>query len=167
MLKEEMIMAGQILVPFNSRLPIKDTIPVIKEAAKAGMSVVFLFCYPVDSWGWFRDHWVTAESARDAMQAGKKIIERYSWEGQRALAEEMVAPFRYDLQKIGVKTVVDLYTGSLSSLLENYSRKDEISFIMQAENDFPRLAFFHRSIGFFGLFKGASFRPVLSLRSGH
>jgi hypothetical protein len=40
-------MAGQILIPFNSDLRINDIISVIDEAAKPGMSVVFLLRYPV------------------------------------------------------------------------------------------------------------------------
>ena len=89
-----MIMAGQILVPFNSHLRVKDIISVIEEAAKPGMRVVFLVRYPVDPWEWFLDHWVTTASARDAVLAGRKVMERYSWDGQMALAEEMVAPWR-------------------------------------------------------------------------
>jgi hypothetical protein len=135
-----MIMAGQILVPFNSHLRVKDIVSVIEEAAKPGMRVVFLVRYPVDTWVWFRDHWVTTESSRDAMLAGRKITERYSQEGQRALAEEMVAPWRHALQKIGVTVAVDVYTGSLSSVVENYSRGDGISLVMR---DHPR----HQHIG--------------------
>ena len=124
-------MAGQILVPFNSHLRVKDIVSVIEEAAKPGMRVVFLVRYPVDPWEWFRDHWITTASARNAMLAGRKIIEKYSWDGQRALAEEMVAPWRYVLQKTGVTVAVDVYTGSWSSAVENYSRGDGISLVMR------------------------------------
>jgi hypothetical protein len=143
-----MIMAGQILVPFNSHLRAKDIISVIEEAAKPGMRVVFLIRYPVDPWGWFRDHWVTTESSRAAMLAGRKVTERYSWEGQRALAEEMVAPWRYVLQKMGVKAAVDVYTGSLSTVVENYSRAEKTSLVIQAENDLPIMGFLHRPMAF-------------------
>jgi hypothetical protein len=160
-------MAGQMLVPIDSRLQIKDTISVIKDAAKPGMRVVLLIRYPVDAWAWLRDHWVTTESTRDVQIAGRKIMERYSREGQGALAEELVAPWRSALQKIGVKVTVDVYTGSLSRVLENYRREDQISLIIQAENDLPITRFLHRPSAFFGLFKKASPRPVLSLRSDH
>jgi hypothetical protein len=143
-----MMMAGQILVPFNSHLQLEDIISVIEEAAKPGMRVVFLVRYPVDPWVWFRDHWVTTESSRDAMLAGRKVIEKYSWEGQRALAEEMVAPWRYVLQKMGVKATVDVYTGSLSSVVETYSRGDEIPLVMRAQNNLPIMGFLHRPIAF-------------------
>ena len=62
-------------------------------------------------------------------------MEKYSWEGQRALAEEMVAPWGYVLQKMGVKTAVAVYTGSLSSVVENYSRGDEVSLVMREQNN--------------------------------
>jgi hypothetical protein len=141
-----MIMSGQILVPFNSHLRVEDIISAIEEAAKPGMRVVFLVRYPVDPWVWFQDHWVTTASARDAMLAGRKIMERYSWEGQRALAEEMVAPWRYVLQKMGVKATVDVYTGNLSSVVETYSRGDEISLVMRAQNNLPIMGFLRRPI---------------------
>src|SRR5262245_44092935 len=137
-----MIMAGQILVPFNSRLRVEDIVSVIEEAAKPGMRVVFLIRYPVDPWAWLRDHWVTTASSRHAMLAGRKIAERYSQEGQRALAEEMVAPWRHALQKLGVKATVDVYTGSLSSVVENYGRGDGVSLVMR---NHPR----HQHIGDF------------------
>ena len=135
-------MAGQILVPFNSHLRVKDIVSVIEEAVKPGMRVVFLVRYPVDPWAWLRDHWVTTASSRHAMLAGRKIAERYSQEGQRALAEEMVAPWRYVLQKTGVTVAVDVYAGSLSSAVENYSREDGISLVMR---DHPR----HQHLGNF------------------
>ena len=128
-------MSGQILVPFNSDLRLEDIISFIEEAAKPGMRVVFLVRYPVDPRDWFRDHWVTTESSRDAMLAGAKVTEKYSWERQTALAEEMVAPWRHVLQKIGVKVSVEVYTGSLSSVVANQSREDGISLVMR---DHPR-----------------------------
>jgi hypothetical protein len=134
-------MSGQILVPFNSHVRVKDIISLIEKDAKPGMRVVFLVRYPVDPWVWFRDHWVTTESSRDAMLAGGKVMERYSREGQRALAEEMVAPWRHVLQKMGVKATVAVYTGSLSSVVENHSRGDEISLVMRAQNNLPIMGF--------------------------
>ena len=142
----EMIMAGQILVPFNSYLRVEDMVSVIEAAAKPGMRVVFLVRYPVDPWVWFRDHWVTTESSRDAMLAGRKITERYSQEGQRALAEEMVAPWRYVLQKMGVTVAVEVYTGSLASVVETYRRADETSLVMRAQNNLPIMGFLRRPI---------------------
>jgi hypothetical protein len=95
-------MAGQILVSLRSEDRIEDIMPYITEVAKAGMSVIFLIRYPVTPWVWLQDHWVTTESSRIAMWAGREIIERYSLERQRRLAEETVAPWRNVLRQMGV-----------------------------------------------------------------
>jgi hypothetical protein len=141
-------MESQILVPFNSHVRIRDIISVIEKAAKPGMRIVFLVRYPIDISEWLRDHWVTTESSRDAMLTGRKIMDRYSLEGQRALAEEMLAPWRHALQKMEVKATVDVYTGSLSSVVENYSRCQEISLLPRARNNLSVIGFLRRPIAF-------------------
>jgi hypothetical protein len=60
----------------------------------------------------------------------------------------MVAPWRYALQRIGVSARVEVYTGSLSRVVENYSRGDEISLVMRAQNNLPTMGFLHRPIAF-------------------
>src|SRR5262249_35542004 len=146
--KEEMIMEGQILVPFNSHLRIRHVISVIEKVAKPGMRIVFLIRYPINFRAWFRDHWVTTESSRDAMLAGRKIMDRYSLDGQRALAEEILVPWRHALQKMEVKASVDVYTGSLSSVVENYRCRDGISLVIRAQNDLSVTGFMRRPIDF-------------------
>ena len=101
------------------------------------------------------------------MLAGKKVMERYSWEGQRALAEEMVAPWRYALEKIGVSAAVDVYTGSLSSVVENYSRGDETSVLMHAQNRFSRDALPPQTHRFLWIAQKGGFSSRTLLRSGH
>lgn len=155
-------MAGQILVPFNSNLRIENIFSAIKEAAKPGMTVVFLFRYPVNRWTWLRDHWVTTASLDTAMRAGRTITEKYSWAEQRMLAEEMVAPLRSAVEKIGVRTTVDLYTDALSNVMENYSRENDIALVNRPKDDLPIKGFFHKAIAFFGLL---SFRPLVFSRS--
>ena len=141
-------MESQILVPFNSHVRIRDIISVIEKAAKPGMRIVFLVRYPIDIWEWLRDHWVTTESSREAMLAGRKIMDKYSLEGQRALAEEIVAPCSHALQKMEVKATVDVYTGSLSSVLENYRRRDGIALLIRARNQISMMGFLRRPAGF-------------------
>ncbi len=137
-------MEGQILVPFNSHTQVSDIISVIEKAAKPGMRIVFLVRYPMNIWEWLRDHWVTTESSREAMLAGRIIMDKYSLEGQRALAEKIVAPWRHALQKIEVKATVDVYTGSLSSALENYRRRDEISLLIRVRKPLSMMGFLRR-----------------------
>ena len=141
-------MEGQILIPFNSHNRISEIIPVIEKAAKSGMRIIFLVRYPTNISEWLRDHWVTTESSRGATLAGKKIMDKYSIEGQRALAEKMVAPWRQALEKMGVKATVDVYTGSLSSVVENYSRRDGMSLLIRPRKDFSMVSFRRRPSGF-------------------
>jgi len=141
-------MEGQILVPFNSQTRVSEIIPVIEKAAKSGMRIIFLVRYPMNRWEWLRDHWVTTESSRGATLAGREIMDKYSIEGQRVLAEKIVAPWRQALEKIGVKATVDVYTGSLSSVLENYGRRDGISLLIRARKHFSMMRFLRRPTGF-------------------
>src|SRR5499426_773303 len=137
-------MEGQILVPFNSQTRVSEIIPVIEKAAKSGMRIIFLVRYPMNRWEWLRDHWVTTESSRGATLAGREIMDKYSIEGQRVLAEKIVAPWRQALEKMGVKATVDVYTGSLSDIVENYRRHDGASFLIRARHDFSMTRFLHR-----------------------
>jgi hypothetical protein len=73
-------------------------------------------------------------------------MEKYSRDEQRALAEEMVAPWRYVLQKAGVTVAVDVYTGSLSSVVETYCREDGASLVMRAQNNLPIMSFLRKPI---------------------
>jgi hypothetical protein len=91
---------------------------------------------------------VTTESSKGATLAGRKIMDKYSIEGQRALAEKIVAPWLHALEKIEVKATVDVYTGSLSSVLENYSRRDGISLLIRPRKDLSMLGFLRRPTGF-------------------
>lgn len=141
-------MEGQILVPFNSRNQVSDIISVIEKAAKPGMRIVFLVRYPMNIWEWLRDHWVTTESSRGAMLAGRKIMDKYSIERQRALAEKVVAPWRHALEKMEVKVTVDVYTGSLARVVENYSRRQGISLLPRARNNLSVIGFLRRPIAF-------------------
>jgi hypothetical protein len=165
MQKEGAIMTGQILVALSSRDRIEEVIPHIEEMATAGMRVVFLIRFPADPWTWLQDHWVTTESSREATLVGRKIMERYSWDLQRALAEERVAPWHPVLQNIGVEVSVDLFTGSFASAAASYNGGGEFSLIMRPQNGFAVTRFLHSTIGFVGLLKNLSFRPVFSPRS--
>jgi hypothetical protein len=158
-------MADQILIPFNPNLWMIETLSIIKQNAKPGTKVVFLFRYPLDRGAWMRDHYITTASLKTAVLAGKNVMERYSWERQRALAEEMVAPWRHALEKIGVSAVVDVYTGRLSSVVKKYGPQDETPVLMPAQNRFSIMRFFLGPSTFFGSLKRAGLRPVLSVRS--
>jgi len=123
-------MIGKILVALGGNDRVEETIPCVEKLARPGMKVVFLLRYPVEFWRYFRDHWVTTESARNATSAGKTIKEGYSWEAQRALAEQLVAPARLALQSRKVEVEVNLYTGSLAKTVRDYRADKDIHWIV-------------------------------------
>jgi hypothetical protein len=159
-------MAKEILVALKDQHRFDEITPYVEEIARPGMRVVFLVPYPMNSWVWLSEHWVTAESPREAMLAGRKIIERHSWQLQRELAQERIAPMRHVLQKRGVEVALDVYTGSLATVVESYTRKGDVHLIMRTEDQPAIMRLVHRATTFLGLFRRAHFPPMLVLRPG-
>lgn len=161
-------MTGQILVALRRHDRIEELLPYLEEFAKPGMRVVFLIHYPVESWLWFQDYWVTTESPREAMLAGRKILDRYSWEVQKGLAEQRVSPARKALHKREVEMTVDLYTGSLRRAIGDYAANGNIQWIMtRVGNGHPIIRLLRRISILFGILKWPSFSPVLLLHPDH
>jgi hypothetical protein len=158
-------MASQILVSLSS-YRIEQIMPYITEVAKPGTRVVFLIPYPIDHRAWLGDHWVTTECPRKATLAGQHIIETYSPERQRELAEEIVGRWPQVLDKMGVAVSVDVYTGSFASAVKTYARHGEVSLVMEAQNRFPLVGFFHRAMAFCRFLKRVGHPPVLLHRPG-
>jgi hypothetical protein len=146
--KEGKIMAGQILVSLSSHARIEGIISQIEQMAKPGTKVTFLTRYPVDSWAWLRDHWINSESPKDAMLAGRRVLETYSYAAQRQLAEQMVLSARNTLSKMGVEIAVDVYTGPIRTVVETYTRKGDVQLVTQAKRGIPMIRLMHRAIAF-------------------
>lgn len=158
-------MAEQILVPLKRHDRIEDIIPYLDKIAKPGMRVIFLIRYPVEPW--LRNHCVITESPREAILAGRKIMERYSWEIQRGLAEQRLLPAREALQKIGVEAVVDLYAGRLRDVIGCYTRNKDVQLIMmQAGSNHPILRLLNSVRSFFNWFKPPNLPPIILLNPG-
>ena len=121
---------GRILVFLKKHDRVEEMIPCLEQLARPGMRVVFLVPYPVQLWRYVRDHWITTESVRAAVLAGRQTMEHYSWELQRARAERKVAPARDALRKKDIQVVVELYTGSLRKALRDYGSDNTIGLMM-------------------------------------
>lgn len=155
-------MVGQILVLLKTRDRVEEIVPYIEKIAQPGVRVVFLIPYPVDLWLWWRDHWVTTESPREAILAGRKITESYSWELQRQLAEQRVLPARDAFRKMKVEIAVDVYIGSLSSAVQNYTANGDVYLIVTWKGtSFSLMGFLRGMIPLFGLVKRHAFSLVL------
>ncbi|MBI4528228.1 MAG: hypothetical protein HY695_30920 [Deltaproteobacteria bacterium] len=159
-------MARQILVALKPQQRLDEIMPYIEEIVRPGEKVIFLMRYPVKPWLWLQDHWVTTESITQAMLAGKIMMERYSWEMQKTLAEERIAPARRVLRSKGVDVAPEIYTSSLKTVVETYTRTGEV-LLLQADSGLPLMRFLRSATAFLGFFRKASFPPVLLLRPGH
>lgn len=158
------MMAKDILVLLRSRDRVEHFIPYIERIAQRKMRVIFLVPYPVESWVYWRDHWVTTESSRGAMSEGREIMGRYSWETQRRLAEQRVFPAREALGHKGVKVSVEIYTGHGSGALQSHARGRDIHLILVRAGIALRIMKgLYRTTSLFGLFKRVGSCPMLLL----
>ncbi len=124
-------MAGKILVALKRNDRLEEIIPYIEKIAQPGMKVVFLLRYPVaGDFLWLGDHCVTTESPREAMLAGRRIMQRYSWEVQRALAEQKVLIAREALRRKEIEVAVEIYTDSLRRVVRHYTATGDVHLIM-------------------------------------
>ena len=157
-------MAGHILVPLKRCDRVEEIIPYLEKVAKPGMRVVFLVPYPIQLGSYYRDHWITTESPTKAMLEGRKIVERYSWELQRGLAEQRISSVREVLAPMGIEVTTDFYTGSLRRVVEDYCASRDVHLIMmKAGSDYPIVRLLSWISTGFGLFKRPRPAPVLLL----
>jgi hypothetical protein len=155
------IMAGQILVSLSSHDRVEDIIPQIEQMAKPGTKVTFLMRYPVNPWAWLRDHWINSESPGDVMSAGRRVLETYSYDAQRQLAEQMVLSVCNTLPKMGVEVAVDVYTGPFRTVVESYTRKGDVQMVMRTKRGLPMIRLMDKTVAFLGSFKKTSSPRVL------
>jgi hypothetical protein len=135
-------MDGKIFVGLSPRDPVEEIIPYLERLAKPGMTVVCLVRYPVERRDYLRDHWVTTDSTRSAIVAGRKLMGRYSWDAQRRLAEEKLAAVSRAMRKRAVKVEIDLYTGSLQRSVRDRRANGDVYWVMVPARRslyFPRL----------------------------
>jgi hypothetical protein len=113
-------MKEEIVVVLRRHDRIEEILPYVEKIVQPRMRVVFLVPYPMELWPWLCDHWVTTESRRAAIMAGKRIINEYSWEMQKNLAEQRLSRARAILQRMQVEVVVDIYTASIRRAVHDY-----------------------------------------------
>lgn len=156
-------MAAQILVALKKSAQLEEVIPYVEKIAQPGMRVVLLFPYPVTgNFMWLGDHWVTTESPREAMLAGRKVAEKYSWELQRGLAEQKALDAAAALLRKGVDVAVEVYTGSLKRVLTEYTASERVHLIMmRAGSEHWMMGLLRRIPALMGLLEESGPHPVL------
>lgn len=120
----------KLLVTMTGHDPVEKLMPCLEILARPGMTVIFLFQYPVDSRSYFRDHRITVESARHATAEGRKIFHRYNWEAQKELAHRIIAPAVGALQNKGVQVETHLYSGTVARVIRNYTIDEDVPWVI-------------------------------------
>jgi nucleotide-binding universal stress UspA family protein len=123
-------MAGKIVVALTRLDRVADIIPYLENLARSGTRVIFLFRYPVGFGSCLRDYWIESESAKKVILAGRKLADRYSWEAQKAAAEEKIAAACNALRARGIVSEVELYTGSLKARLREHTAAGNVDWII-------------------------------------
>ena len=156
-------MAAQILVAVKRNERLAEIIPYVERIAQPGMRVVLLFPYPVTgNFTWLGDHWVTTESTREAMLAGRALVERYSWELQKGLAEHRALAAGEALVRKGIEVAVEVYTGSLKKVLREDTASERVHLIMmRAGSDHWMMELLRRIPPLVGFRGESSTHPVL------
>jgi hypothetical protein len=158
-------MAGQILVPLKKDVRIEEILPYLEKIAQSGMKVVFLIRYPTTGgFDWLRYDGGMGEPVEGATLAANK---RDSSEEERQLAEHRVFLAQEALRKRGVEIIVDVYTGSLRRVIEDYKASGDVHWIMmRTGRGNPIMRLLGWKDPFLGMFKRSSFSPVLLLHPG-
>jgi hypothetical protein len=128
-------MMEKLLVTMTAHNPIETLMPCLEILARPGMTVIFLFQYPVDSWSYFRDHRITVESARHATAVGRAVAHRYNWEAEKERARLMIAPAIQALEGRGVGVEIHLCSGGWAKTINQYRLDKDVRWIV---TQFPR-----------------------------
>lgn len=129
-------MEEMILVHVKRNDKVEEIRSYVEKLATLGKHVTFLVPYPVESWlTWLQDHCISADDRRRAQSDGREINDRYCWDTQRILAEQMLSPCREALKEKGVETSVKLYTGSLKRTLKEYNADGDLCLLLAMPQD--------------------------------
>jgi nucleotide-binding universal stress UspA family protein len=155
---------GKILVALRRPERIEEIVPYVDNLAGSARQVIFLFHYPVELGHYLRDYWIESESANKVMLAGRKLIDRYSWEAQKGLAEEKVAAACKALREKGIVVEAELYTGSLRERLLEHTKAGDVDWIIMPARAGRWLArLIEGKTALFGRFRWAGSSAVMLL----
>lgn len=165
-------MAKQILVALKNQDRLEQMVPYIEELAQPGTEVVFLVRFaPKAEVKGSRDNCLTLKPLEEVRFAEDREAPRLMDEkivGTRLSAEHKVFLALEALVKKGVEIAVDVYMGSLKTVVKSYTRKGDVRLIvMRTRWDLTIMRCLHRTFAAFGLFKQPTFSPVLLLHPEH
>jgi hypothetical protein len=165
------IMAREILVALKSEDRLSQMIPYIEKIAQSGMRVVFLLRFsPQPAFTASQHDSIELRSFEGALEETRFTKENgcgTSVAEQRLSAEHKVFLALEALRKRGVEITVDVYTGSLRRAMKRYTCKGDVHLIVMRRRRELVMDCIDKAFPAFGLFKHATFTPVLLLHPTH
>jgi hypothetical protein len=174
--KEDKAMAEQILVALKSHDRLSRMVPYIEEIARPGMKVILLIPFATQTGLNATRSDSRAPSSLDEERTiaqldaargtsvsirGAQLIDE-----QNLRAEHKLFLALERLLSKGIDITVDLYTGSLRTVVKNYTAKGHVHLIMKrAGRTLMMMQFFFRSVPKLVLLKQPSFSSIRTLRA--
>ena len=157
-------MAEKILVPLKRHDRVEDVIPYLERVTQPGMTVVFLVHHPVNGLKWLQAYCGIAQCGLDNALMLRKMVESYSVKTRGQLARQKVFQACQALHRLGVKTAVEVYSGSLTKNLRSYVGNGDGQLVLMRSGMGQRIRSFLRStVSFCGLFQRPASSSVLLL----
>ena len=165
-------MAREILVALKSEDRLRQMIPYIEKIAQSGMRVIFLLRFiPQPAFTVSQHNSIELRSFEGEVEKTRFTKENNSGtasiEEQRLSAEHKVFLALEALRKRGIEITVDVYTGSLRRAIKRYTSKGDVHLIVMRRRRELVMDSIHKAFPLFGLFKHATFTPVLLLHPTH
>jgi hypothetical protein len=128
------------------------------------MSVVFLIHHPVNGFKWLQAYCGIMQCGLDNALMLRKMVESYSVRTRRQLAQQKVFQTCQALHRLGVKTAVEVYSGSLTKNLKSYVGKEDAPLVLvRSEMGQGIGSFLRRALSVCGLFQPPASQSVLLL----
>jgi hypothetical protein len=169
-------MAPQILVALRSQDRLSQMIPYLEEIAQPGMKLVFLIRFGLgarlmasqyDSSALWRltDREFEGEQETPRFTCGNRG-EAQSTEKRRLAVEHNVFRALEALLSKGIEMTVDVYTGSLRSVVKNYMREGNVHLIMKrAGRASAMMQVLKMTFSSFAFFKQPAISPIRLFRA--
>jgi hypothetical protein len=157
-------MAEKILIPLRRRDRVEEVIPYIERVTRPGVSVVFLLHHPVNGLKWLQAYCGIMQCGLDNALMLRKMIESYSVKTRRQLAQQKVFQTCQALNRLGVKTAVEVYSGNLTKNLKSCLGKGDANLILVRSGMGQGIRSFLRwTLSACGLFRPRASQSVLHL----
>jgi hypothetical protein len=160
-------MAQKILVPLKRHDRVEEIVPYIEQVAQLGVSVVFLVHHPVNGFKWLQAYCGIAQCGLEKTLAVRRMIESYSFQMRRQLAQRRVFQTCEALHSMGVNITVDVYTGSLRKRLRSYVNNGDAQLLVMRPGIGQRImSVLHGAVCFSSVFSRSFSLSTLLLHPG-